>query len=194
MFLERYEYTPYGQRTVFTHGYSPADFNHDGEVDDASDAQALITAINGGSEPADSIYDLNGDGVVSAYDVSPFTDYQDHALSAANDPLVTYPAATSYRNRAAVTAISSTALCDVGRQGLIHDEELHSFGGLIHNRARTLHPTLGRFIQRDPLGYVDGMSVYEYAGSSPVTQTDRYGLSPLKLWRDNSVGLLADNW
>jgi hypothetical protein len=56
-------------------------------------------------------------------------------------------------------------LCDVGHQvgacgdspgrGLLHDKEF----GLIHNRARTLHPRLGRFLQRDPMGHVDGMSL-----------------------------------
>ena len=45
-----------------------------------------------------------------------------------------------------------------GHQGLLHDEAT----GLIYNRARYLHPGLGRFMQRDPLGYVDGMSVYAY--------------------------------
>jgi len=74
--------------------------------------------------------------------------------------------------------ISSTdqpyGLCDVGHQGLLHDKEI----GLIHNRARTLHPRLGRFLQRDPLGYVDGMSLYEYVGSGPITSVDPGGLFP----------------
>jgi len=45
---------------------------------------------------------------------------------------------------------------NIGHQGLYHDEET----GLVYNRARMLDPELGRFLQRDPLGYVDGMSVY----------------------------------
>ena len=32
--------------------------------------------------------------------------------------------------------------------------------GTYHARNREYHPTLGRFMQRDPLGYVDGMSLY----------------------------------
>ncbi|MBX2851669.1 MAG: RHS repeat-associated core domain-containing protein, partial [Phycisphaeraceae bacterium] len=43
-----------------------------------------------------------------------------------------------------------------GFQGLLHDEE----SGLIENRARMLDPLTGRFIQRDPLGYPDGMNAY----------------------------------
>lgn len=36
-------------------------------------------------------------------------------------------------------------------------------------------PVLGRFIQRDPLGYVDGGSLYEYVRSGPVGAVDPPG-------------------
>ena len=74
-----------------------------------------------------------------------------------------------------VTADSSEAtygLCDIGHQGLMHDKEF----GLIYNRARYLHSRHGRFMQQDPLGYVDGMSLYEYVGSGPVSRRDALGL------------------
>jgi uncharacterized protein RhaS with RHS repeats len=38
-----------------------------------------------------------------------------------------------------------------------------------------LHTTLGRFTSRDPLGYVDGMSVYEYVRSMPLIGIDPLG-------------------
>ena len=38
-----------------------------------------------------------------------------------------------------------------------------------------LHPRLGRFLQRDPLGYVDGMSLYEYVRSGPLGLRDPMG-------------------
>jgi len=66
-------------------------------------------------------------------------------------------------------------ICDVGHQGLMHDKEF----GLIYNRARYLHPVLGRFTSRDPLGYVDGMSLYEYVMSSPIVGLDLYGLATI---------------
>jgi RHS repeat-associated protein len=60
----------------------------------------------------------------------------------------------------------------IGHQGLLHDGlvyvgeiigiKRYSPRCLIYNRNRMLHPTLGLFIQRDPLGYVDGMSLYGY--------------------------------
>jgi RHS repeat-associated protein len=39
--------------------------------------------------------------------------------------------------------------------------------GFYHVRNRMYHAQLGRWLQRDPLGYVDGMSLYEYVASSP---------------------------
>lgn len=43
-------------------------------------------------------------------------------------------------------------------------------------RVRHFHPASRRFIQSDPAGYVDGMSAYEYEGSSPLNLVDPYGL------------------
>lgn len=50
----------------------------------------------------------------------------------------------------------SDVLFVVGHQGLLHDAE----SGLIYNRNRMLHSIVGRFLQRDPLQYVDGASLY----------------------------------
>ena len=38
------------------------------------------------------------------------------------------------------------------------------------------HPGLGRYVQRDRLGYVDGMNQYEYVRSNPVRWNDPSGL------------------
>jgi RHS repeat-associated protein len=40
---------------------------------------------------------------------------------------------------------------------------------------RTYSPQLGRWLQRDPLGYVDGMNLYEYVAGGPVRYTDPLG-------------------
>jgi RHS repeat-associated protein len=48
--------------------------------------------------------------------------------------------------------------------------------GLAYNWHRTYDPTLGRYSQADPLGFVDGPSVYGYAGGSPVMGVDPSGL------------------
>ena len=40
------------------------------------------------------------------------------------------------------------------------------------------HPRVARFCQRDPIGYEDGMSLYEYVRSNPTGSTD-----PMGLWK-----------
>jgi RHS repeat-associated protein len=47
--------------------------------------------------------------------------------------------------------------------------------GYAFNWHRHYDPTTGRYTQPDPLGFVDGPSVYAYAGNSPFTLVDREG-------------------
>ena len=48
--------------------------------------------------------------------------------------------------------------------------------GLYHVDHRTYHPLFGRWLQRDPLGYADGMNLYQYVSSQPCLYLDPYGL------------------
>jgi len=65
----------------------------------------------------------------------------------------------------------------VANDRLFTGSALDSDTGLYSSRVRdTYHPTLGRWLERDPAGYVEGMNLYPYVSSNPVALTDPMGL------------------
>ena len=49
----------------------------------------------------------------------------------------------------------------------------------MHNRHRFYAAELGRFLGRDPIGYVGGIHVYGYVGGSPLGNVDPSGFVPI---------------
>ncbi len=60
----------------------------------------------------------------------------------------------------------------LGHQGMHHDQE----SGLVYNRYRYRQAEMGRWLQRDPLGYVDGLNLYSCLGLNPLMWLDPTGL------------------
>ncbi len=65
----------------------------------------------------------------------------------------------------------------VGRQGVVDDGD-----GYFHMRNRCYSATLGRFLQRDPIGFEGGFHDYLYVNNNPVNEVDPAGLSGGKVY------------
>jgi RHS repeat-associated protein len=64
----------------------------------------------------------------------------------------------------------------IGNPYLFTGRQLDPESGIYFYRARYYDPIKGRFLQRDPADYLDGMNLYEYVRGRPTFATDPTGL------------------
>jgi RHS repeat-associated protein len=57
-----------------------------------------------------------------------------------------------------------------------HSSEFVALLGLYYYKARFYDPSLGRFLQTDPVGTADDLNLYAYVGNNPVNRVDPTGL------------------
>ncbi|MCC7389636.1 MAG: hypothetical protein IT431_12805 [Phycisphaerales bacterium] len=153
---ERVAYSAYGEAR---HHY-PADMDGDGNVD--SGDSSWFSNINNLKDIDEAGYnpdgDLNRDGSVSIADMSLFGNWYGKAALAKG--LVSDPDGPN---------------SPIGYDGYVFNAETK----LYTVRNRHYEPVAGRWMERDPIGYLDATSLYEYGASSPLVILDPTGLYSL---------------
>ncbi|MDA8093422.1 MAG: RHS repeat-associated core domain-containing protein, partial [Betaproteobacteria bacterium] len=64
--------------------------------------------------------------------------------------------------------------------------------GLSYNLNRSYDPTVGRYLEPDPLGLAAGTNLYAYTGDDPVNLTDPLGLETPSVSLLNAPGKMGD--
>ena len=82
------------------------------------------------------------------------------------------------KNAAGAVFAGGTNTANFGRFGYTGQTWLPEIG-LNYYKNRVYSPTLGRFLQADPIGYADGVNLYGYVGGDPINATDPSGLATI---------------
>ena len=154
--IKEYAYFPYYIDAVCCMWYDPdSDGSSVSRYHFMHDANMNVVAV---ATAASNSYD-----VVERYHYSPYGEVT--ILHGEND------------SDGSVTEWDVDSESDIGNEFLYTGRRLDPETGLQYSRYRYYHPQLGRFINRDPIGYAsgDGLNLYQYVGSDPASYIDPMG-------------------
>ncbi|HEX2837179.1 MAG TPA: RHS repeat-associated core domain-containing protein, partial [Phycisphaerales bacterium] len=152
---EYVRYSPYGVPT----SYPAADANRDGTTN-ATDTTDMLTVLSGGGAAVVCHIDLNKDGL-----------YPDTAdIDYCNDEAALTSKRGGYNKVGTGSAGPSLRFAYAG---YAWDPSIKQ----CHVRHRVYGPESGKWLTRDPAGYIDGPSLTRYGHSSPVNYVDPTGLT-----------------
>ena len=171
-----YTYDPLGRRLTKTVGGVTTRFLYDGdqivaETTAAGTLQATYLYGAGIDEPlrmirggTTSYYHADGLGSVTTLTNTSGAVVERAAYDAYGQ--------TQLTNAAGTVIANSTVGNRLGFTG----RELDAETGLYYYRARIYSPALGRFLQRDPIGYTSDLNPYRYTANNPTLFSDPFGL------------------
>lgn len=169
--VERVRFMSYG---LGQHSW-PGDVNLDGSVDatdaayydDPANCKPIADAGTGGTGFYNSDADLDRNGVIDASDKTLC-----QAL-AGKTPLGGTDALNPKSWSAGLISDPAGPRNTVGYAGCVFAAETRFYS----MRFRWFDPSTGRWLERDPAGYGDGMNLYQYASGMPLMLVDPTGLA-----------------